>query len=146
MLTDPLLLALIAIMALFLFTSIRNGRKRKAQAEELKTQLVPGAEVLTTFGLYGTLVSVDEVAKVAELELSPGNVVRIHSQTIGKVVPEDADTGEPRSVEEAMERATREQELREQQEAEAASEPEFGERIDVLKPKKDRRPAKKADE
>lgn len=146
MLTDPIFLVLIALMGLFLFTSIRNGRKRKQQAEELKAQLVPGVEVLTTFGLYGTLVSIDEGAKSAELEVSPGNVLRVHSQTIGKVVEEQVDNGDPKSVEEAMERATREQEEREKAKGAAAEEPEFGERIEVLKPKKDRRPAKKVDE
>lgn len=149
MLEDPFTLALFAILAVMIFFMFRNSKKRKQQIEELKSQMVPGVEVMTNFGLFGTLVSLDEAAKVAELEVSPGNVVRVHSQTISRVVPEEVDNGDPRSVEEAMERANREQELREQEEAAAAAaaaEPEFGERVDVAKPKKERRPAKKLDE
>ncbi len=135
-----------AVLAFLIFTMVRNSRKRKQQAEETRSQMVPGVEVMTNFGLYGTLISVDEVSKVAELEISHGNVVKVHSQTLSKVVTEEPDNGDPRSVEEAMERATREQEERERLQAEAAAEPEFGEKIDFTRPKKDRRPAKKVDE
>ena len=116
-----------AVLAVLIFFMFRNSRKRKAQAEELRSQIVPGAEIMTNFGLYGTLISLDDVTKVAEVEVTPGTIVRVHSQTIAKVVTE-GDSDEPRSVEEAMERANREA-----SEAEAKAletEPEFGERID----------------
>lgn len=107
-------IGLLVVLAVLVFLMFRNSRKRKAQLEEMRTQIVPGAEVMTNFGLYGTLRSIDEVTKVAELEISPGSVVRVHSQTIAKVVTDDpAAEGEPRSVEEAMAIANREAEQRE---------------------------------
>ena len=124
---DPTTLLMLAVLAVLIFFMFRNSRKRKAQAAELRTTIVPGAEIMTNFGLYGTLISIDEVSKVAEVEVAPGNIVRVHSQTIAKVVtPGDIAEGEPRSVEEAMERANREAEAKEA----AAAEPEFGERIE----------------
>ncbi len=128
-----------------IFFMFRNSRKRKAQQAELQNLMVPGAEVMTNFGLFGKLTAIDEDAKIAEIEVSPGNVVRVHSQTLAKVIDPDA----PRSVEEAQARA--EAELAEIEAAEqAASAPElnsdnaiplddpaFGERIDPKKrPKK----------
>ena len=117
-----------AVLALLIFFMFRNSRKNKQRQEELKKEIVPGADVMTNFGLFGTLISVDEVSNVAELEVSPGNIVRVHRQTIAKVVTTDgeSDSDEPRSVEEAMAIANREYE-----ESQAKSaEPEFGERVE----------------
>ncbi|MBN9240846.1 MAG: preprotein translocase subunit YajC [Micrococcales bacterium 70-64] len=127
---DPLTIAMLAVLAVLVFFMFRNSRKRKAQQEDLRKQIVPGADVMTNFGLFGKLISIDEVAKTAELEVSPGNIVKVHSQTIAKVVDEagvPAD-GEPRSVEEAMAIANREEAEREA--AKNAAEPQFGERVD----------------
>jgi preprotein translocase subunit YajC len=139
-------IALLAVLAVLVFFMFRNNRKRKAQVEELKAQIVPGAEIMTNFGLFGTLLSIDELTNVAEVETSPGNVVRVHRQTIAKVVTETADPGAPRSVEEAMERANREEaeraETARQNEVDAAA-PEFGERTAPTEPGA---PAKKVDE
>jgi preprotein translocase subunit YajC len=119
-------IALVVVLALFVFYAFRNSRKTKAKQEELKSQIVPGVEVMTNFGLFGTLVSVDEVSNVAELEVSPGNIVRVHRQTLAKVVTEtEVAEGEPRSVEEAMAIANREAEARER--AARGESPEFGE-------------------
>jgi preprotein translocase subunit YajC len=118
---------LIAVFVLLIFFMFRNSRRNKARQEELKATIVPGAEVMTNFGLFGTLLSIDEVSNEAELEVAPGTVVRVHRQTIAKVVTTETTEGEPRSVEEAMAIANREYE-----ESQAkASEPEFGERVDA---------------
>ncbi len=148
---DPLTIGMLAVLAVLMFFMFRNSRKRKADQEALRSQIVPGAEVMTNFGLYGTLISIDETSKVAELEVAPGNIVRVHSQTIAKVVSDEGGvTGEPRSVEEAMAIANREAEERESSNLADASpaelaEPEFGERIDSdAKPVDE--PTKKASE
>ena len=129
---DGLTIAMLAVLAVLVFFMFRNSRKRKAQQEDLRKQIVPGADVMTNFGLYGKLVSLDDVTKVAELEVSPGNIVRVHSQTIAKVVDEAAGVanGEPRSVEEAIAIANREEAEREAAKAKEAAEPAFGERVD----------------
>lgn len=104
---DPLSIAMFAILAVLIFFMFRSSQTRKKQQAELQAQIVPGVEIMTNFGLFGTLVSVDEFSNVAEVETSPGNIVRVHRQTIAKVVPE-VDESTPRSVEEAMELANRE--------------------------------------
>jgi len=154
---DFFTIAMLAILAVLIFFMFRNSRKRKQQMEELRTQIVPGAEIMTNFGLYGTLLSIDELSKVAEVETSPGNVVRVHSQTIAKVVGEDAngvEPGSPRSVEEAMEIANREAAEREERgrvklnesTVEVLADPQFGERVTPEPKKPVRRTVKKAAE
>ena len=149
---DPLTIAMLAIAAVLIFFMFRNSRKRKQQAEELAAKIVPGVEVMTNFGLFGTLKSVDEISNVAELETSPGVIVKVHRQTLAKVVtPVEGDGSEPRSVEEAMAIATREAEEREAAEKAAAAKgdadkPAYGERIDPEVTKPARRTTKKAAE
>ena len=124
---DGLSIAMFAILAVLIFVMFRNSRKRKAQAEELTAKIVPGVEVMTNFGLFGTLVSIDEVSNEAELEVSPGTIVRVHRQTIAKLVTA-VDSDAPRSVEEAMAIANREAAAKE---GDTSVAPEFGERVDT---------------
>ena len=138
---DPLSIAMLAILGVLIFFMFRNSRKRKAQQEELRTQMVPGVEVMTNFGLFGTLMTIDTVANSAEIEISSGVIVKVHSQTLAKVVvEEEAVDGAPRSVEEAIEIADREAAEREAAEGTtpAETEPEFGELSDsdATKPSK----------
>ena len=149
---DPLTIGMLVILAVLIFFMFRNTRKRKAQQEELQAKIVPGAEVMTNFGLFGTLLSIDEVTNVAEIETSPGNVVRVHRQTVAKVVSSDdsGEPGAPRSVEEAMAIANREEEERNrvklnEDSAIPLDEPAYGERVTEEK-KPVRRTTKKAAE
>jgi preprotein translocase subunit YajC len=123
------LFALLAVVIIFMF---RSSRKRRADAEKLQTQMAPGVEVMTQHGIYGTLVSIDDEKNEAIIETTPGTKLRVHRQTLARVV-------EPDEV------VTDEQEL----EAEAgeitpADGPEYGERAADEKPK--RAPRKKAGE
>jgi preprotein translocase subunit YajC len=131
---DPTIIVMLVVLAALVFVMFRNSRKRKAQQEELQAKIVPGVEVMTNFGLYGTLVSADTAAGTSELEIAPGTVVKVHSATVVKVVDPSEVVGtpgaEPRSVEEAMAIANAEAEAREAAEK-AAAEPEYGERVDA---------------
>lgn len=146
MVFDPLTIGMLAIAAVLIFFMFRNSRKRKQQMEEMKSQMVPGVEVMTNFGLFGILKSVDEVSNVAELETSPGVVVKVHRQTLAKVVTAaDVDPNSPRSVEEAMAIANREAAEREAAEKAAADAPAYGERVDPDAKPKGRAPKKAAE-
>ena len=77
------LFALLAVVIIFMF---RSSRKRRADAEKLQTQMVPGVEVMTQHGIYGTLVSVDDEKNEAIIETTPGTKLRVHRQTLARVV------------------------------------------------------------
>lgn len=105
-----LLGVVLVVMIIFMF---RNSRKRRRDQEELSTKMVPGAEIMTSTGIFGTLVSIDEEHNQAVIEISPGVELRVHRQTLSKVV----DPAEYAPAEE-----------KDSGEAVTAGEPEFGER------------------
>ncbi|WIB27929.1 preprotein translocase subunit YajC [Curtobacterium sp. MCSS17_015] len=80
------LIIIIVAFAAFMFYS---SRKRKKQQSETASQMVPGARVMLSFGLYGTLVSVDDEKVTADVEIAPGTVITVHRQTLSRVVPEE---------------------------------------------------------
>jgi preprotein translocase subunit YajC len=87
---DPLTLGMLAILAVLIFFMFRNGQKRKRDTEALQSKVVPGAEVMTNFGLFGTILTMDEEDNKVGLEVAPGTVVTVHRQTIARVI-DDAD-------------------------------------------------------
>ena len=87
---DPLTLVMLAILAMLIFFMWRNSKKRKEETARLQDLMMPGAEVMTNFGLFGTLISIDDENNVAVLETSPGSQVRVHRQTLARVVDDEA--------------------------------------------------------
>ena len=89
---DPLsLLMIVAAGAAFYFLIIRPGRQRQRQQQEMIASLQPGAEVMTTAGIFGTVAAVtdDQVS----VEVSPGVFLRLLPAAIARVV-EPAPTTE----------------------------------------------------
>lgn len=86
---DPLTIIMLVVLAAMIFFMFRSNKKRKAQAEELQTQMVPGAEVMTNFGLFGELREIDEERNEALIEIAPGTIVRVHRQTLARVVNDE---------------------------------------------------------
>ena len=76
-------------LAFLLFTMFRRQRKAQQQVKEMRTQMEPGTEVMTQFGLFGTIVSIDQENNKAVLELSPGNHATVHTQALSKVVQQE---------------------------------------------------------
>lgn len=122
---DPLTIVMVVILAALVFFMFRNSRKRQKEQTEMRAKMVPGAEVMTNFGLYGTLVSVDEDDNTALIETSPGHVVKVHRQVLARVV-------EPGAAESASTAATVEESGIEQGRDSVIRDaaPEFGERLD----------------
>jgi preprotein translocase subunit YajC len=89
MVFDPLTIVMLGVLTLLVFFMFRNSRKRKQDLENLQLKMVPGAEVMTNFGLFGTLVSIDDDANVAVIETSPGSTVRVHRQTLARVIEDE---------------------------------------------------------
>ncbi|BDZ56294.1 preprotein translocase subunit YajC [Agromyces marinus] len=122
---DPLTLIMLAVLAVLIFFMFRNSRKRQAEMRDLQSKVVPGAKVMTNFGLYGTILSIDEDENQVELEANPGTVLSLHRQTIARVV-------DPVVSDEVAAETTE-------------GEPEFGERVDDV-PSDEKPDAKKSDD
>jgi preprotein translocase subunit YajC len=97
---DFMTLLLPVALGLFLFMMFRKQKKVQSQLQQQRSQMVPGTEVMTQFGLYGTVLSVDQEENKAVLEISPGNTATVHLQALTKivsspeapVVPDDASS------------------------------------------------------
>jgi preprotein translocase subunit YajC len=83
---DITLLLLGGLLVVMIFFTWRNSKKRKADAEEMQAKLLPGAEIMTTQGIFGTLISIDDDSNEAIIESTPGTLLRVHRQTISRVV------------------------------------------------------------
>lgn len=82
------LLPFVLIILVFWFLFWRPQQKRRQQEQEMQGSLLPGQEILTKSGIYGTVVDVRE--NDVELEISPGTRIRMIKQGIGEVLtPQD---------------------------------------------------------
>lgn len=86
---DPLTLIMLVVLAAMIFFMFRSNKKRKEQQAQLQDKMVPGAEVMTNFGLFGELVSIDEEKNEAFVEIAPGTIVRVHRQVLARVVEDE---------------------------------------------------------
>ena len=83
---DPITIGLVVLLGVMVIFMFRNSRKRKRDAEALQDKFVPGAEVMTQHGIYGTLLSIDDDKNEAIIESTPGTRLRVHRQTISRVI------------------------------------------------------------
>ncbi|MET0590954.1 MAG: preprotein translocase subunit YajC [Naasia sp.] len=86
---DPLTLIMLAALAVLIFFTFRNGRKRSRDAAAMQERMVVGASIMTNFGLFGTIVAIDDEENQVEVETTPGTVLTIHRQTIAKIITPD---------------------------------------------------------
>ena len=92
------LLTLVLLGAVFYFFLIAPQRRRQRQQQQMTSQLEPGAEVMTTAGLFATVRSVTDTE--VELEVAPGVVSRYAKGAIARVIPPPGpDEPEPHEIE-----------------------------------------------
>ncbi|MDQ0664156.1 preprotein translocase subunit YajC [Arthrobacter ulcerisalmonis] len=82
---------LFVMLGVFIFMMFRRNKKTQQQQAELQSKFAPGVEVMTSFGLFGRIVDIDEAENKVVLELSPGNLATVHRQAVTKVVEPAAE-------------------------------------------------------
>lgn len=80
---SQLLLPLLIVVALY-FLFLRPQRTRQRAAQQLASSIEPGQRVVTTAGMYATVVEIDDAGVL--LEIAPGVEVRYVRQAISRVV------------------------------------------------------------
>ncbi len=75
---------IVLLVVAFYFLLIRPQKVRQRQQAEMVAALAPGAQVMTTAGMMGTIavVAEDEIS----LEISPGVFVRMVPAAVAKVI------------------------------------------------------------
>jgi preprotein translocase subunit YajC len=81
------------------FVLIRPQRARQRAQQALLRTLEVGDEVMTTGGIFGTIVTIDEEEGILTVEIAPGTQVRMLRQGVSQRFIEDEsfedDEGEP---------------------------------------------------
>jgi preprotein translocase subunit YajC len=95
----PLLL-LVGLVAFTYLILIRPQRSRMRQLQQTQSTLIPGAEVMTTAGLYATVVEIDD--QTVTLEIAPGVHSRFDRRAVARIItsPEEPATEDASAPEE----------------------------------------------
>jgi preprotein translocase subunit YajC len=91
---DPLTIGMLVVLAILVFFMFRNSRKRQRDAAALQQKVQVGADVMTNFGVYGTILEIDEEDNKVLLETSPGTVLTVHRQTVTRVIDDHSASEE----------------------------------------------------
>jgi preprotein translocase subunit YajC len=137
---DYTLILIAVALAVFVFFQFRTSRKRAKETAERQAAIGPGVEIMTNYGLYGTVISIDEDTNMALIESTPGTVLKIHRQTILKVVEEETP-----AAQDVADETTPDAELNKDT-AIVVGEPEFGERVEPTATKPDPTAPQKSDD
>jgi preprotein translocase subunit YajC len=77
-------LPLILIVAVFYLLVIRPSQNRKKKMAELISNVGPGTDIMTSSGIFGTVVS--SSPEEVELSIAPGVVIRILPAAVSRVI------------------------------------------------------------
>ncbi|WP_144671830.1 preprotein translocase subunit YajC [Arthrobacter sp. U41] len=89
---------LFAMLGVFVFMMFRRNKKTQQQQAQLQSKFAPGVEVMTSFGLFGRIVEINDDENKVLLELSPGNTATVHRQAVTKIVEPVVAAEEPTVV------------------------------------------------
>jgi preprotein translocase subunit YajC len=81
---------LVLIFAVFYFLLIRPQQKKLKEHNEMVSSLKRGDNVLTSGGLFGKIVEVEENTNILHIEIAPDVVVRVTRTTVAEVVDKKA--------------------------------------------------------
>jgi preprotein translocase subunit YajC len=80
--------------------------------------LKPGAEIMTSSGIFGTVLSIDDAENKITLQTGPGSELTVHRQAVSRIVTPVAEDGtELNGAPVVLD--------------DAAADPTFGERVDA---------------
>ena len=95
---DLMTILLFVMLGVFVFMMFRRNKKTQQQQAQLQSKFGPGVEVMTSFGLFGRIIDIDEAENKVTLELSPGNTATVHRQAVTKIVEPVVAAEEPTVV------------------------------------------------
>ncbi len=88
----------------FYFLLIRPQRNRQRAQQALLASLEVGDEVMTSGGIFGTIVAIDDDEGVVTVEIAPGTRVKMVRQGISQRFVEDDEYDEDGGVDEEADR------------------------------------------
>lgn len=98
----PFLFLIVIFVAMY-FLFIRPQQRRARETQNMQSGLGPGDEVMTTSGIYGTVVERDDEAGTITLEVAPEVTITFARAAVGKVIARLPREDEESYTEEAVE-------------------------------------------
>jgi preprotein translocase subunit YajC len=81
---------LIFALPLLMFFFLQRSNRRRVQQQRMMQQGVEeGEEILTTGGIFGTVIEVDEDEDTMLVEIAPGTRIRMLRQSVARRLNED---------------------------------------------------------
>jgi preprotein translocase subunit YajC len=84
-------LILLLALPVVLYLMMRSQRKKAAVQQGVQRGAEIGDEIMTTSGIFGTIVDEDEDAGTVGVEIAPGTRITLIRGGIARVVTEDED-------------------------------------------------------
>jgi preprotein translocase subunit YajC len=84
------LLPLLLMGGVFYFLLIRPQQRRARAQRELLGSVEVGDEVVTTSGMFGTVIEIDDEDDIVTLEIAPATRIRIVRAGIGRIIVDEA--------------------------------------------------------
>src|SRR5215203_5002164 len=82
-------LPLLLMGGIFYFLLIRPQQRRAKAQQALLRSVEVGDEIVTTAGVFGTVIEIDDVDDIVTVEIAPGTRIRMVRAGIGRVVSDD---------------------------------------------------------
>jgi preprotein translocase subunit YajC len=86
---SPIFLLLILGMPILLWIMMRNQKRKVQQHQSLQRAARVGDEIMTTAGIFGTIVDEDEDEDTVIVEIAPGTQIKMVRAGIARRVTED---------------------------------------------------------
>ncbi|MBP3689005.1 MAG: preprotein translocase subunit YajC [Bacteroidaceae bacterium] len=76
------LIMMVVIFAIMWFFMIRPQQKKQKEIQKFRNSIVSGSHVVTAGGIYGTVVSIDEVNNILVLEVAKNVHIRVDRNSV----------------------------------------------------------------
>jgi preprotein translocase subunit YajC len=93
------ILPIIVLIAVFYFFIIRPQSKRAKEEAKMRNSLRLGDKIVTTSGIFGSVIQIDDKKNVLSIEISKGVNITIYKTSIAEVLLPNLQTKEKNLLE-----------------------------------------------
>ena len=91
---SPISLIILLALPVLLYLMMRSQRRKVSQQQAVQRSAEVGDEIMTSSGIFGTIVDEDEEQDTVVVEIAPGTRITMIRGAISRVLTEDEDEHE----------------------------------------------------
>ena len=88
---NPLTLLIFAVPLLFLYILMRSQKRKMTAQQERQRSAAVGDDIMTTGGIFGTIVDEDEDEGTIMVEIAPGTRIKMLRSGIARTLSEEEE-------------------------------------------------------